>query len=159
MKYDVILFDNASETDEMCSTLPLLFSPSALIMFGDRFRKPKDSLRLNQKYIDYNLNQSMFQRLFDAGHCVLNLKYTGRFSVPVLAFLNHCFYEQSLQSIGQPSNANAQMAGFGVFHRRTDSFMFGLLRLLMQAMPPKDYKYGIILPPNISTRDLDETLA
>lgn len=156
-KYDVILFDNASEIDELTSTLSLLFSPSALILFGDSYRKPKDSLSLNDKY-GSNLNQSMFQRIYNAGQCIFNLRHTARFSIPVLNFLNHCFYENALRQHVLPQTNRSAVAGFGLFHRRKDDLTYTLLSCLMEVLPPREHSYAIIMPPFISSQDMNGLL-
>lgn len=153
-KFDVILFDNASQIDEIYSTLPFLFKPSAFIMFGDCYRKPKDTHNLNSKY-NCTLNQSMFHRLVQADKNVLTLKHTLRYSDPVLKFLNN-FYDQSLQPYMQRPIQG--MAGFALFHRSQDRLLFRLLERIMQVLQPQQYKYGIILPQNIKVDEMNGIL-
>ncbi|XP_055322839.1 uncharacterized protein LOC129578382 isoform X1 [Sitodiplosis mosellana] len=156
-KFDVILFDNASEVNEITSTLPFILSPSSFVMFGDRFRTPTDSMDLAGKYRDYNLTQSMFGRFVNAGKCVLNLRYTYRFSPSVLHLLNQVFYNQTLNNRAL-YNTKVEYKGFGVFHHYNDSFMLKLIERFMEFAPPKKCNYAIVLPPNIQRAYLDKPL-
>lgn len=153
----MILFDNASETDELNTTNAFRFSPKSFVMFGDPFRKPKDGNDLTSKYPNFNLNQSMFQRLFAAERCVFQLQYTHRFSPKVLNVLNNFFYKGTLQTGFVPKVLNS-FNGFGLFHRYNDGFMYTFLQRLMEILSPDIYSYGIILPPNIPMQSLDTTL-
>lgn len=141
----------------MNTTNAFRFSPKSFIMFGDPFRKPKDGNDLTTKYPNYNLNQSMFQRLFAANRCVFKLKYTHRFSPEVLNVLNKCFYRDTLQSSFVP-NVLESFNGFGLFHRYNDGLMYRFLQRFMEILSPVIYSYGIILPPNIPMQSLDTTL-
>lgn len=141
--------------NEIFSTLPFILSPSSFIMFGDRFRSPKDPMDLKVKYPTYNLNQSMFARLVNGNRCVVNLRYTYRFQTSVINFLNEVFYSRSLTRLN-PKTENFK--GFGLFHRSNDSYMFWLLEQFMQFKSPADHRYAIILPPNITQPGMDQTL-
>lgn len=163
-KYDVILYDNASESSELISIIPLCLSPSAYILFGDPDRKPNDSLHLDQKYEDYNLNQSMFKRMTSieygktANNNVLRLNDQKRFSTPVHNFLNKCLYKSQLDPPGlfnAESGASDRIAGFRMFHREKDGLMFDLLQRMMEISPPSiSNTYGVIVPPNVNPIDV-----
>lgn len=141
--------------NELTSTLAFLFSPSSFIMFGDRFRSPKDPMDLIVKYRTQNLNQSMFGRIVNGTRCVANLRYTYRFGTSVLKFLNHVFYSHSLIRFHPKPD---EFKGFGLFHRSNDSYMFRLLERFMQFASPEQHQYAIVLPPNISQGSMDQTL-
>lgn len=142
----MVLFDNASEVDELTSTLSLLFSPKSLILFGDKFERPIDDMELSKKYgADMNFKQSMFGRLVAAGRNVLNLGNQYRFSDPVAHFLSECFYGKKMPKC-RISNHNS-IQRFALFHRASDDFVFHFIEQLMNTVP-NYYTAGVVLPPN-----------
>lgn len=143
--------------NEVFSTMLLLFSPSALILFGDPAKKPSDSLMINQKYPNCNLNQSMFERLRTAKRCVLHLNAQHRFGEEVSKFLSSCFYNG--HGIGHRRNCSANDLDFvGIYHRKTDGFCFKFIKNMLKIYDPKALKYGIIHPPNIQRESITEIL-
>lgn len=120
-------------------------------MFGDKFRRPSDSMDLIGKYNGYNLNQSMFQRFVNANQCVLNLKNTHRFCESVLRMNNHLFYNKTLHSVYHRKD---EFKGFVLFHRYNDNCMFELVNRIMQFAPPTKHTYTIVSPPNIGTNEM-----
>lgn len=144
--------DNASECNELYSNLALLYTPSSLVFFGDAMRKPKDHMNLDQKYPKMNLNQSMFERLRYWDRCVLKLENCYRFSPQVLSFINERFYKQTLKPV---SHAVEYVKGFCVFHHQNESVMHLLFTALLKYLEQfETYKYGVILPPNISMQNV-----
>lgn len=149
--------DNASECDEIHSTLPLIFQPKSLVLFGDVFRKSADSLCLDDKYSQHNLNQSMFKRMHDLNqfddHYTLKLEYCYRFTNDVLSFLNESFYNQTLRGI--PFQFHNEFKALGVFHDQRPVIVNQFLIKLLDYISPRSNKYGIILPPNINMQHVD----
>lgn len=160
----MVLFDNASESAEMYSTLPLLFKPSAFVLFGDRFRKPSDPLDLERKYPRRRLMQSMFQRLYASRQSVLELNYTSRFAEPVLRFLNQRFYNNTLRP--RRDLTVDKKKSFAVFHGKSVDFQHSVLSTIFSKAIPShifkptenDYSYAVILPPNISEAEKNARL-
>lgn len=159
-KYDVIFYDHASESDELTSIIPLLFSPSTFILFGDPDKQPHDILRLDQKYNGHRLNQSMFKRLMCAEYGnALKLDDQNRFSATVHKFLNVCIYGSKLAQFSNKNSDSDQIAGFRMFHRKNDGLMFELLQRLLEISPPAaNNTYSLILPPNIQRDDLNHII-
>lgn len=152
-QFDVILMDNASECNELYSTLALLYSSSSLIFFGDAMRKPKDEMDMDRKYPGLNIDGSMFARLRQRKHCVLKLVNCYRFSPQVLEFVNEVFYNRSLQPVPRPVE---YVKGFCVFHHANERVVHIFLTQLLKYFEPNDsYKFGVILPPNISVNDVE----
>lgn len=153
-KFDVILFDDASEIDEAQSTMALLFSPSAVILFGDPCKKAMDPMGIEQKYPKHNLNQSMFERIRKSRRCVLHLDSQYRFGETISRFVSKYLY--SGLSVGcrkmQPSKT---LNGVSIYHRKNDGFCFGFIKNMLQHINPKQYSYGILHPPNINRTDIE----
>lgn len=124
----------------MSSTLSFLFSPSSFILFGDSHREPKNSLDLALKYDKYNLNQSMFKRLFDANNCVLHLKYTYRFPPTILQMLNYLFYGGSLELKFSCPNS-IFLKDIALFHHENSDSMLKLITQMTNFKP----KYQFVI--------------
>lgn len=121
----MILFDDASEMTEFSSLAPLSFNPSALILFGDTFQKPKVELELSSKY-----NISMFKRLIDANQrFVINLKNQHRYYAPISRILNTFFYERNLLS-HRRQHQNS-IGDFSVYLLAQDTFGFGVIEQML----------------------------
>lgn len=151
-KFDVILMDNASECNELCSTLALLYSPSSLILFGDPQRTPKDTIGLEKKYPKYNRNGSMFHRLHNRDQIVVKLENCYRFAPQVLSFLNERFYNRGLVQCAQ---IDVDVRGICVFHNSIDEDMSRFFMQLLRYFDRYPYKIGVILPPNHQQKDFD----
>lgn len=152
-KYNVILFDDANEVNEAMSTVLLLFSPSALILFGDPVKKPVDMLEIDKKYPRHNLNQSMFERLRKFKRCVLHLNGQHRFGADVSDFVSKCFYGGGITEC-RKSNLNYVR----MYHRQTDGFCYKLIKNMQRHIDPRTFKYGIIHPPNVKKESIVEVL-
>ncbi|XP_031633445.1 uncharacterized protein LOC116347127 [Contarinia nasturtii] len=168
-KIDVILFENASECDEMNSTVPLLFSPSSLVMFGDSNRNPKDSRDLISKYPKSNTNQSMFKRLLDAKYYVLHLNRTYRFSKLLLHMLNETMYYEKRLELFNRDQQFTQLKGFAVLHYENENEheLVQLMKRVVEITYPKlrsasatpsNIRYGIIRPANVNTETVAKAL-
>lgn len=147
-KFDVILFDDAHEVNEALSTMLLLFSPSAVILFGDPYRGPIDCLGMQQKYPNHNFNQSMFERIRKCGRCVRHLDLQYRLGENLSRCMSTIFYGK--RPLGcrrvQPSKPLDAMQ---IYHRKADAFCFSFIKNLLKKIKPKDYSYTIVYPPNV----------
>lgn len=147
-KFDVVLFDDAHDIEEAQSTMLLLFSPSAVILFGDPYRNPIDSFGMVQKYPKRNLNQSMFERLRKCGRCVRHLDSQYRFGDTVSRFVSALFYGK--RSLGcRKTQPKKPLDLMHIYHREADGFCFDFIKNLMTMIKPKDYSYNIIYPPGV----------
>lgn len=153
-KFDVILFDDANEMDEALSTMPLLFSPSSIILFGDPFKKPNNYLGFDQKYPRFNLNQSMFERLRTHGRCVLHMESQHRFGESISRFLSKCFYADRPMGCRKLQPLKP-LDGVSVYHRNNDGFCFRFIKNMLERFNPTLYRYGIIYPPNVEERAIE----
>lgn len=156
-KFDVVLFDDANETDEALSTMTLLFSPSCVILFGDPCKKAVDNVRIEPKYPKNNLNQSMFERLRTAGRCVLHIESQYRFGGNMSKFVQKCFYDGRVIGCRKvfPSKTLDRVS---VYHSNNDGFCLKFITNMLKNIDPKVYNYGIIYPPNILRDTLTELL-
>lgn len=145
-KFDVILFDDANEIDEALSTMLFLFAPSSFILFGGPYRNVNDQLGINQKYPQWNLNQSMFERLRNATRCVLHLDSQHRFGEKLSQFVSKCLYGGKTigyRKTGKPLDA------VKIYHRKTDGFCQKFIKKIVNEFQPRLYSYGVVHPPNI----------
>lgn len=125
----------------------LSFTPSSIILFGDPARKAMDSLRIELKYPQKNLNQSMFARIIKFGRCV-RLESQHRFGENISRFLSKCYYSGhpiGYREFQHPKPLNA----INIFHRTNDGFCFQWIRTLLKHINLKEYSLGIIHPPNV----------
>lgn len=148
--------DNASQIIEYESVAPILFSPKVFILFGDQRMRAKDCMNLIERFRHQNWNQTMFQRFYnykrESNSRILSLNVSYRFEPKINEFLNSNFYEKRIMYDRPLMNHdhNYPFVGFRLFNRRSDDeYMAGLLHKMFFFANPAQYKYAIILPPNI----------
>lgn len=147
-KFDVILFDDAHNIDEALSTMLFLFSPSAVVLFGDPYRSAIDSLGMQQKYPNHRLNESMFERLRKCGRCTHHLESQYRFGETISQFVGELYYGK--RRLGcRKMQTTKPLDCMSIYHRPNDGYCYGFIEKMLQQNNAKNYNFTILYPPNV----------
>lgn len=156
---DVCLVNNASRMVEYESIIPVVFTPKVFLLFGNHQAKPSDNQNLESLYPGMNVQQSMFERIYnfkkERNHTIFTLEISYRFDMGIHHFLNAQFYDKQMlhhsPNNHTDSNNNSfrfPFVDFRLIHIKEDALIVNLLQKMIGVANPRQYKYAIIVPPS-----------
>lgn len=148
------------------SIIPVIFTPKVFLLFGNHKTKPSDNLNMDRLFPDWNVQQSMFHRIYnfkkERNETILTLEKCYRFGPGIHQFLNAQFYDGKMiyqtlnQSDGNNNNLRHPLVDFSLIHTKEDDLIIKLLQKMISVANPRQNKYAIIVPP--TCRDKFDTI-
>lgn len=145
----MVLFDDAAQSKESYTIVPLIFDPKVFLLFGDSDMKTKDRLNLETYYPGYRYTQSLFERLLNNqnSRIVMQLKNQHRFSSKLDSlFTENMWRYNNVGSRKFSIDESFFLKHFYVLHQRNDDFMINFISDIVSIRDNK-FSFGIITPP------------
>lgn len=106
-KFDTVIIDEAGQSIEISSLIPLKYNCERLILVGDP--KQLSSTVFSKTAIKYNYDLSLFKRFQDAGQEVVILKTQYRMNPYLSKFISETFYDGKLMNAKSIIDSSVQI--------------------------------------------------